>query len=80
LLGLLFGGTVYLFLVKCLWFPPVLLGSGLILIYGGNSFGHYLLAAKDKRWLRQAFSRYVSSLWWNLSVPTLNNCASAEKK
>ncbi len=60
LCGLLFGGTVYLFLVKCLWFPPVLLGFGLILIYGGNSFGHYLLVAKDKRWLRQAFSRYVS--------------------
>jgi adenylate cyclase len=61
LCSVLFGGTVYLFLSKCLWFPPVLLGSGLILIYGGNSFCHYLIAAKDKRWLRQAFSRYVSN-------------------
>ena len=59
--GILFGATVYLFVHQCLWFPPVILAGGLILIYGGNSFCHYLLAAQDKRWLRQAFSRYVSS-------------------
>lgn len=60
LLGVILSGSVYLFLAHRLWVPPVLLSSGLILIYGGNSFGHYLLAARDKRWLRQAFSRYVS--------------------
>jgi adenylate cyclase len=59
--GLLFSASVYLFLHQCLWFPPVLLASGFILIYGSNSFCHYVLAAKDKRWLRQAFSRYVST-------------------
>ena len=61
LCGILFSATVYLFLHHCLWFPPVLLASGFILIYGGNSFCHYVLAARDKHWLRQAFSRYVSS-------------------
>jgi adenylate cyclase len=57
----LFVATFYLFLRQCLWFPPVLLASGLIMVYGSNSFFHYLLEAKDKRWLRQAFSRYVSN-------------------
>jgi adenylate cyclase len=61
LCGILFSAMVYLFFHHCLWFPPVLLASGLILIYGGNSFCHYVLAARDKHWLRQAFSRYVSS-------------------
>ncbi|MBM4289458.1 MAG: adenylate/guanylate cyclase domain-containing protein [Deltaproteobacteria bacterium] len=57
---ILFGTTVYLFFVHRFWFPPVLLGAGVFLVYGGNSLGHYFLVAKDRRWLRQAFSRYVS--------------------
>jgi adenylate cyclase len=57
----IFAAVVYLFSYQNLWIPPVLLAGGLVLIYGGNSFCHYLLAAKDKRWLRQAFSRYVSN-------------------
>ena len=57
---MIFAGVVYLFQHYSMWIPPVLLGSGLILTYGSNSFFHYLIAAKDKRWLRQAFSRYVS--------------------
>ena len=61
LLVVIFAGVIYLFLYQCLWIPPVLLAGGLVLIYGSNSFFHYLLTAKDKRWLRQAFSRYVSN-------------------
>lgn len=58
---LFFGGALYLFWQKYLWLPPVLLVSGLVLVYGGNSLCHYAQTARDKRWLRQAFSRYVSS-------------------
>ena len=59
--ALLGAGTLYLFWQYHWWLPPVLLILGLSLIYGGNTLGHYLLAAREKRWLRQAFSRYVSS-------------------
>ncbi|MGQ9920876.1 MAG: CHASE2 domain-containing protein [Desulfobacca sp.] len=57
----LFGGSFYLFWQRYLWLPPVLLFGGMVLVYGGNALCHYAQAAKDKRWLRQAFSRYVSS-------------------
>ncbi|HSO72353.1 MAG TPA: adenylate/guanylate cyclase domain-containing protein, partial [Thermodesulfobacteriota bacterium] len=60
LLAIIFAAVNYLFLYQSLWIPPVLLTGGLILLYGSNSFFHYLLTARDKRWLRQAFSRYVS--------------------
>ena len=56
-----FGTTLYLFWQQCLWLPPVLLVGGLVVVYGGNALCHYAEAARDKRWLRQAFSRYVSS-------------------
>ncbi len=59
--GLIFGSALYLFWHQHLWLPPVLLVGGLVLVYGGNALGHYAQAASDKRWLRQAFSRYVSS-------------------
>lgn len=55
------GATLFLFWQRYLWLPPVLLFGGLVMVYGGNALCHYAQAAKDKRWLRQAFSRYVSS-------------------
>ncbi len=58
---LFFGVALSLFWQQCLWLPPVLLVAGLVLVYGSNALCHYAQAAKDKRWLRQAFSRYVSS-------------------
>jgi adenylate cyclase len=53
--------ALYLFWQHQWWLPPVLLSLGLAACYGGNALCHYLLAAREKRWLRQAFSRYVSS-------------------
>lgn len=56
----IFGASAALFLVLNFWMPPVLLVGGLSLIYGGQVLDHYLLAAREKRWLRQAFSRYLA--------------------
>lgn len=60
-IGLLFGVSVYLFWHLRLWLPPVLACLGLTSVFGGNTLWHYLVTAREKRWLRQAFSRYVSS-------------------
>ncbi len=56
----LLGGSALLFLGYRFWAPPVLLSGGLTLVYTGNALFHYLVATRDKRWLRRAFSRYVS--------------------
>ncbi len=58
-LSLVLGLSFYLF-QRGWWVPPLWLSLGLVLTYGGNILWHYLLTAKEKRWLRQAFSRYVS--------------------
>jgi adenylate cyclase len=42
------------------WLPPFLISTGLVLVYTGNVLGHYLMEAREKRWLRQAFGRYVA--------------------
>jgi adenylate cyclase len=60
LILLLLGGAAYLFLTWNLWVPPILLSVSLTLIYSGNLLGQYLLEFREKRWLRQAFGRYVS--------------------
>jgi adenylate cyclase len=57
---LILGGSAALFLVWNYWVPPVLLVGGLAVVYSGNVLGHYLLEAQDRRWLRQAFGRYLS--------------------
>jgi len=57
---LLLGGAALLFASYRFWFPPILITGGLVLVYGGNALGHYLVASREKRWLRRAFSRYVS--------------------
>jgi adenylate cyclase len=49
-----------LFFLARLWLPPFLIGTGLVLVYAGNVLGHYFIEAQEKRWLRQAFGRYVS--------------------
>jgi adenylate cyclase len=54
------GLSLYLFLKWNTWGPPVLLSGGLTLIYGGNVLIQYFHEAQEKRWLRQAFGRYVS--------------------
>lgn len=61
LLAGLWGVAGYLFLIKNFWFPPVLLSLGLIMIYSGNVLGFFLKEMREKRWLRHAFGRYVSS-------------------
>ncbi len=43
-----------------LWIPPLLTAAGLVLVYTGNVLGHYATEVREKRWLRQAFGRYVS--------------------
>ena len=57
---LLLGGSALLFLHWHYWAPPVLLAASLGLLYSGNVLGHYLLEARERRWLRQAFGRYLS--------------------
>ena len=42
------------------WVPPFLISTGLVLVYTGNVLGHYFTEAREKRWLRQAFGRYVA--------------------
>jgi adenylate cyclase len=42
------------------WIPPFLISTGLVLVYAGNVLGHYFMEAREKRWLRQAFGRYVA--------------------
>ncbi|MFZ2088918.1 MAG: CHASE2 domain-containing protein, partial [Desulfobaccales bacterium] len=42
------------------WIPPFLISTGVVLVYAGNILGHYFLEAREKRWLRQAFGRYVA--------------------
>jgi adenylate cyclase len=55
-LGISWGLFIYLFY----WTPPILLCGGLAFVYGGNVLGQYLIEAREKRWLRRAFSQYVS--------------------
>ncbi|MFP3867093.1 MAG: CHASE2 domain-containing protein [Desulfobacteraceae bacterium] len=57
---LILGISIYLFIHHAFWVPPGLLTFGVALIYTGNALCHYLVVAKEKRWLKQAFSRYVS--------------------
>jgi adenylate cyclase len=42
------------------WVQPVLLGTGLVLLFGINLFTHHLSGLQEKRWLHQAFTHYVS--------------------
>jgi adenylate cyclase len=49
-----------LFYFMRFWFPPLLLSTGLVMVYSGNVLGHYFVEAREKRWIRQAFGRYVS--------------------
>lgn len=52
--------TLILFLALHFWVPPVLMGAGLVLVYSGHVLEHYFVEAREKRWLRHAFDRYVS--------------------
>lgn len=58
-LGLL-GGSFASFAWRNYWIPPVLLVAGLPLVYFGNLMFQYVSEVREKRWLRHAFSRYVS--------------------
>lgn len=52
--------SLSLFLMHNFWLTPVLTILGLTAIYVTHSLGHLLREVREKRWLRQAFSRYVS--------------------
>ncbi|MBI4795191.1 MAG: adenylate/guanylate cyclase domain-containing protein [Deltaproteobacteria bacterium] len=54
------GISLGLFIYLNYWAPPILICGGLALIYGGNVLSQYLIEAQEKRWLRQAFKRYIS--------------------
>lgn len=60
LVPLILGSSAALFLVGNYWVPPLLLMGGLAVVYSGNVLGHYLLEVRERRWLRQAFGRYLS--------------------
>ena len=59
-LVLIIGVSFGLFFLARFWMPPFLMGTGLVVVYSGNVLGHYFVEAREKRWLRHAFSRYVS--------------------
>jgi adenylate cyclase len=60
LVVLIVGASCLLFWKWRLWLPPVLPILSLALLYVGAVTWEYLLEYREKRWLRQAFSRYVS--------------------
>lgn len=43
-----------------IWIPPVLPGVGMVMVYSSNLFTHHIYDLHEKRWLRQAFSHFVS--------------------
>jgi adenylate cyclase len=51
----------WLFRAFDFWVPPVMFVLGTASIYTGNVVLQYLAEARQKRWLRGAFNRYVSS-------------------
>jgi len=61
LVALLAGASFYLFQSWNLWVPPLLLSGGLAVVYTGNILAQHFTVAQEKRWLRQALGRYVSS-------------------
>jgi adenylate cyclase len=52
--------SLSLFLMHNFWMPPALAILGLTMIYSTHALGQLLREVREKRWLRQAFSRYVS--------------------
>jgi adenylate cyclase len=56
----LFVGAWALFCFFQLWIYPMLLGLGLVLIYGITLFTQHISDLQEKRWLHQAFTHYVS--------------------
>ena len=50
----------WLFLALDFWVPPIMFVLGTASIYTGNVVLQYLAEARQKRWLRGAFNRYVS--------------------
>lgn len=57
--AVLFLGAWVLFCFFQVWFFPVLLGLGLVLIYGFTLLTQHLSDLQEKRWLHQAFTHYV---------------------
>ncbi|MDD3581344.1 MAG: adenylate/guanylate cyclase domain-containing protein [Desulfobacca sp.] len=57
---LICGSSLYILLNRNFWVPPVLLSGGLVLVYFGNITIQYFSESRQKLWLRQAFSHYVS--------------------
>ncbi len=57
---LLYGLSFLVFLQWNFWVPVVLLSGGLAMVYAGHIFAYYWIESQEKRWLRQAFSHYVS--------------------
>jgi adenylate cyclase len=60
LIFLMMAASALLFLRWNHWAPPVLLSLGLALSFSGNALTTFIRDAREKRWLRQAFGRYVS--------------------
>jgi len=52
--------SISLFLGKNFWMPPMLAMLGLSTIYSTHALIHLATEVREKRWLRQALSRYVS--------------------
>lgn len=58
--AILWGTSVTVFGCWRWWLPPLLPSVGLTLVWAGHALSQYLLDLREKRWLRQAFSRYLS--------------------
>lgn len=58
--GGVLGASFALFSTALVWFPPLLLSSGILAVEASLLLDGYMRSAKDRRRIRQAFSRYVS--------------------
>ncbi len=56
----IFGSSFLIFWTQTIWLPPTLLSLGLVLICTMQIFSQFLLESRERRWLRHAFSHYVS--------------------
>ncbi len=56
----LLGGSYALYAWARIWFPPAALAAGVALLSVWNLTEGYLMAARQKAWIRSAFGKYIS--------------------
>jgi adenylate cyclase len=52
--------SLFLFVFPRLWFPPVMLSLGCLAVSGAALADGYVVASRQRAWIKNAFSRYIS--------------------